>query len=63
VSLPRVTLALAAAGAAVVPASAQAIVQYCTPPTTVAYVCHVPERPGCVHGYVGRLAFETTACG
>ena len=62
-SLVRATLALAVAGVAVVPAGANAIVEYCTPPTTVVRVCHAPERPGCVHGYVNRAAFETTFCG
>lgn len=62
-SLTRVACALAVAGAAVMPAGAQAIVEICVTPTSTVRVCHAPERPGCVHGYVNRLAFETSACG
>ena len=61
-SLTRATLALAVAGVAVLPAGANAIIEYCTPTTTVARVCHAPERPGCVHGYVNHRAFATTWC-
>ena len=61
-SLTRSALALAVAGAFLVPAGAQAIVEYCTPPTSAARVCHAPERPGCVYGYLGRTAFQTTFC-
>lgn len=62
-SLTRAALALAVAGAAVVPAGAQAIVEYCVQPTSTYRVCHAPERPGCVHGHVNRLTFETSGCG
>ncbi|HEX8004551.1 MAG TPA: hypothetical protein VF519_17820 [Mycobacteriales bacterium] len=62
-SLTRVALAVAVAGAAATPVAAPAFVQYCTPPTSVAYVCHAPERPGCVYGTVGRAAFRTEWCG
>jgi len=62
VSLTRATLALAVAGLAAVPTGANAYVQYCTPPTNVAQVCHAPERPGCVYGYVNHVAFMTTFC-
>lgn len=61
-SLVRVTLALAVAGVAVVPAGANAIVEYCTPPARPVRVCHAPERPGCVYGHVNDNAFETTFC-
>lgn len=61
-SLARVTLALALAGVAAVPAGANAIVEYCTPPARIVQVCHAPERPGCVYGYLNRMAFETTWC-
>lgn len=60
--LVRATLALALAGVAAVPASASAIVEYCTPPARPVRVCHAPERPGCVYGYVNHAAFETTFC-
>lgn len=58
----RIVLALAVAGAALVPASAQAIVQYCTPPSSVAGVCSMPERPGCVFGSVAHHSFRTPGC-
>jgi hypothetical protein len=61
-SLTRATLALAVAGVAVVPTGASAFVQYCTPRTSVAYVCHAPERPGCAYGYVNNVAFMTAFC-
>lgn len=62
-SLTRATLAIAVAGVAAVPTGANAIIEYCTPPTPNVRLCHAPERPGCVHGYVNRMAFQTTACG
>lgn len=61
-SVIRATLALALAGVAAVPVGANAIVEYCTPPARTVRVCHAPERPGCVYGYVNNSAFETTWC-
>lgn len=62
-SLTRAALAVAIAGLAAVPTGASAIVEICAQPTPNVRLCHAPERPGCVHGYVNRLAFETTWCG
>lgn len=62
-SLTRLACALAVAGAVVVPAGAHAYFEYCAQPVSTVRVCHAPERPGCVHGHLNRLAFETSGCG
>lgn len=61
----RLVLAAAIAAGAVAPA-AHAFIQYCVVYPQQGhdvYVCHMPERPGCVYGSLGEEAdFHTQQC-